>query len=60
VTAEAGNGREAVQLAKAHNPDVSILDLSMPELNGIDAAREVLQARPRTVVLLLTMHTEEH
>jgi len=60
VAAEAVNGREAVRLAKANHPDVAILDLSMPELNGIDAAREILQASDRTSVLLLTMHIAEH
>lgn len=60
VTAEAANGREAVRLVKAHHPDVAILDLSMPELNGIDAAAQILQAGGRTAVLLLTMHTLEH
>jgi two-component system response regulator NreC len=60
VIAEAANGREAVALAKAHNPDIAVLDLSMPELNGIGAAEEILQASSRTGVLLLTMHTGEH
>src|SRR6266545_3427652 len=60
VVAEATNGREAVELAQALNPDVAVLDLSMPVLNGLEAAREILQACPRTRVVLLTMHTEEH
>jgi len=60
VVAEATNGREAVEMAQALNPDVAVLDLSMPILNGLEAAREILQACPRTRVVLLTMHTEEH
>ncbi len=60
VVAEATDGQEAVKLAKAVNPDIAVLDLIMPLLNGIDAAREILRACPRTRVILLTMHTEEH
>jgi two-component system response regulator NreC len=60
VVAEAANGREAVRLAADHSPDVALLDLSMPELNGVEAAREILHGSPRTGVVLLTMHTEEH
>lgn len=60
VIGEAGNGREAVRLAEALEPDVAVLDLTMPELNGVDAARAILQASPRTMPVLLTMHTDEH
>lgn len=59
VVGEAGEGREAVELAKAKAPDVIVLDLSMPGLNGLDAAREILQACPRTHIVLLTMYAEE-
>ena len=59
IVGEAAEGREAVELAKAHAPDVVVLDLSMPGLNGLDAAREILQACPRTHIVLLTMHAEE-
>jgi two-component system response regulator NreC len=59
VIAEAANGREAVRLARRHQPDVAILDITMPELNGIDTAREVLRAAPRARVIVLTMHTED-
>jgi two-component system, NarL family, response regulator NreC len=55
---EAGDGREAVRLSEAHNPEVAVLDLAMPILNGISAAREILKASPRTKVVLLTQHTE--
>jgi DNA-binding NarL/FixJ family response regulator len=54
VVAEASNGREAVEKAKLTQPDVTILDLSTPELNGLDAAREILKSVP-TKVLILTM-----
>jgi len=57
---EASDGREAVRLCEAHHPEVAILDLSMPLLNGIFAAREIIKANPRTKVILLTQHTEEH
>lgn len=59
VVGEAGDGREAVRLAREHRPDVAVLDLSMPLLNGLDAAREILHASPRTAPILLTMHTED-
>jgi two-component system response regulator NreC len=58
--AEASDGLEAVRLAKLHRPDVAILDLSMPQLNGLDAASEIVKACPATGVILLTFHTEEH
>jgi DNA-binding NarL/FixJ family response regulator len=60
VVAEAADGWEAVRLAQSENPDVVVLDLSMPQLNGLDAAREILRLRPRTKIVLLTMHMEEH
>jgi len=59
IAGEAANGREAVRLAQAHSPDVAILDLSMPQLNGLDAAREILQSDDRPAIILLTMHVEE-
>jgi DNA-binding NarL/FixJ family response regulator len=58
VVAEAGDGREALRLAQATRPDVAALDLSMPLLNGLDAARHMAaEGGPRAV--LLTMHAEE-
>lgn len=59
VVAEAGDGRSAVRLAAETKPDVVVLDISMPELNGIDAAREILHGDPRAIVILLTVHAEE-
>lgn len=60
VVGEASNGHEAVKLCEANHPEVAILDLSMPLLNGVDAAREIMKSNPRTKVVLLTMHTEDH
>ena len=59
VVGEAADGREAVRLARALHPDVAALDLSMPLLNGLDAAREIQKACPRTRTILLTMHGED-
>src|SRR5262249_39937441 len=56
---EATNGREAVKKAEQWQPDVVVLDLSMPELNGMEAARQILQVMPRTEVLILTVHDSE-
>jgi DNA-binding NarL/FixJ family response regulator len=60
VVGEATNGEEAVSLATRLRPDVAVLDLVMPLLGGLDAAREILQALPSVRIILLTMHAEEH
>ena len=59
VVGEAGDGREAIRRAIALSPDVAALDLSMPLLNGLDAAREIVRVSPRTRAILLTMHSED-
>jgi two-component system, NarL family, response regulator NreC len=59
IVGEAGDGREAILRATALSPDIAALDLSMPLLNGLDAAREITRASPRTRVILLTMHSED-
>jgi DNA-binding NarL/FixJ family response regulator len=59
VIAEATTGREAVDLARKLRPDVVIMDVSLPELNGLDAARHILKELPRVEVLVLTMHHSE-
>jgi DNA-binding NarL/FixJ family response regulator len=59
VAGEATTGREAVELAKRLQPDVVVMDLSLPELNGLDAARQILKHAPATEVLVLTMHHSE-
>ena len=58
VVAETGDGREAVVMAKREQPDVAVLDLSMPGLGGIRATEEIRQRCPRTKVLILTMHAD--
>ena len=59
VVAEAADGQEAVTQAVSLNPDIAIMDISMPMLNGIDAARELGRACPKTKVILLTQHEED-
>jgi two-component system response regulator NreC len=59
VLGEAGDGREAIRLAQELGPDVAVLDLAMPLLNGLDAAREITRVSPQTKTILLTMHTED-
>jgi DNA-binding NarL/FixJ family response regulator len=56
VCSEASNGRQAVDQAITLRPDIVVLDLGMPELNGLDAARQIKKAVPRTEVLIFTMH----
>ncbi len=59
VCGEAATGREAVEKAKETQPDVVVLDIAMPQLNGLEAARQILKAHPETQVLILTMHESE-
>jgi len=59
VMAEASDGQEAVRLIETHHPDIAILDISMPTLNGIDAARSLVRSAPKTKIILLTQHEEE-
>jgi two-component system, NarL family, response regulator NreC len=59
VVGEAEDGMEAVELAEKFRPDIAMLDFSMPRLNGLDAAREIRRASPRSKVILLTVHREE-
>jgi len=54
------DGREAVRLAQELCPDIALLDLTMPSLNGIDAGRAILQTTRKTKIILLTMHAEDH
>ncbi len=60
VVGEAGNGQEAIRLAEELQPDVAVLDVAMPLLNGIDAAHGITKVSPRTKTVLLTMYTEGH
>jgi DNA-binding NarL/FixJ family response regulator len=59
VLAEASDGQDAVKLVEAHQPDIAIMDISMPTLNGIDAARGLARSSPKTKTILLTQHEEE-
>jgi two-component system response regulator NreC len=59
VVGEAGNGRDAVKQALALNPDVAVLDISMPLLNGIEATRHIVKRQPEVKVLILSMHSHE-
>ncbi len=58
VIGEAGNGREAIQLAKRLSPDIVIMDIAMAEMNGIEATRQLLSLLPKTRVLALSMHSD--
>ena len=59
VIGEAADGPEALQLARTHAPDVALLDIAMPHLNGLETARRLREAVPQTKSMLLTMHTDE-
>ncbi len=59
VCGEASTGREAVEKARQLKPDVVVMDFSMPELNGLEATRQIRKALPQTEVLILTMHDSE-
>jgi len=59
VVAEAENGRKAVQLAVTHKPDVVVMDVSMPDLNGIEATSQVLESLPEAKVIALSMHSDK-
>jgi DNA-binding NarL/FixJ family response regulator len=59
VTAEASDGREAVEKAKAIKPDVTVLDIGMPSLNGLEAARQMIKNDARAKILILTMHESD-
>lgn len=60
VVGEATNGREAVEKAVELKPQVAVIDISMPELDGLEVARKIRQQAPETKVLMLTMHESEH
>ncbi len=59
VVAEAGDGREAVEMVAKYHPSVAILDIGMPQLNGIEATRRIAEREPRTQVVILSMHSDE-
>jgi NarL family two-component system response regulator LiaR len=59
VVAEAGDGEEAVRLTNSQRPDVAIMDISMPKLNGIEATRQIKAIQPATAVLVLTAYDDD-
>ena len=59
VVAEASNGREAVRLCEELKPDIAIVDIAMPQLNGIEAVSLIAKASPKTQSVILSMHTDE-
>jgi len=59
VVGEASDGRECVELAQAEKPDVIVMDLAMPNLNGIEAARQIVSQNPHVAVAVLSMHSDE-
>jgi DNA-binding NarL/FixJ family response regulator len=59
VVGEAGDGQEAIRLAEQLQPDIAVLDVAMPILNGIDAARGITKVSPRTRIVLLTMYVQD-
>ena len=59
VVGEAADGRQAVALSESAKPDVVIMDIGMPNLNGIEAARQIVTHNPRTAIAILSMHSDE-
>jgi DNA-binding NarL/FixJ family response regulator len=59
VVGEAADGPEALRLAHTHQPEVALLDIAMPHLNGLETARRLRETVPQTKTIMLTMHTEE-
>ena len=59
VVGEASDGRQCVELAQAEKPDVVVMDLAMPNLNGIEAARQIVEKNPNIAVAVLSMHSDE-
>ena len=59
IVAEAADGRQACELAALHAPDIAVLDLTMPELNGLDVTRHIRASAPKTRILIVTAHESE-
>ena len=59
IVGEAGDGRETIALIQQHRPDLVLMDVAMPNLNGIDATTRIKSEFPRTKVLIISMHSDE-
>jgi two-component system response regulator NreC len=59
VVGEASDGRQVVALAEAHRPDVIVMDIAMPSLNGIEATRRIVAHHPKIAIAILSMHVDE-
>src|SRR6202167_4650327 len=59
IVADASDGRECIQLAEEHSPDVVMMDVAMPKMNGIEATRRILASNPSIAVVMLSMHQDE-
>lgn len=58
IAGEAGDGESAVNFVREHRPDLVLMDISMPGLNGLEATREILAIRPQTKIVVLSMHAD--
>ncbi|HWQ53104.1 MAG TPA: response regulator transcription factor [Bryobacteraceae bacterium] len=59
VVGEAADGRQAVDLAAELKPDIIVMDIAMPRLNGIEATRQIVRDHPETAIIMLSMHSDE-
>ncbi len=58
VVAESGDGREALEMIAKHRPDIALLDIAMPGLSGLEVAKRIEQASPKTKIIILSMHAD--
>jgi len=59
IVGEAENGRQAVQMAKNLTPNIVVMDIAMPQLNGLEAARQIMEANPTAKVIMLSAHSDD-